>query len=117
MNYTLNFLETKLTKSDSDIDILISRLKHMKLMNKNMTVQQLKSNMDSIFTFKQDIKCIEKSLNKIYELYTQFLEEEIIKKVNMKKIRISTDISCFKNKKDKIKSILFTDVVPLLQYC
>ena len=34
----------------------------------------------------------------------------------MKKIRISTDISCFKNKKDKIKSILFTDVVPLLQY-
>lgn len=80
VNYTLNFLETKLTKSDSDIDILISRLKHMKLMNKNMTVQQLKSNMDSIFTFKQDIKCIEKSLNKIYELYTQFLEEEIIKK-------------------------------------
>ena len=35
----------------------------------------------------------------------------------MKNIRISTDISCFKNKKDKIKSILFTDVVPLLQYC
>ena len=80
VNYTINFLETKLTKFDSDIDILISRLKHMKLMNKNMTVQQLKSNMDSIFTFKQDIKCIEKSLNKIYELYTQFLEEEIIKK-------------------------------------
>ena len=72
VNYTLNFLETKLTKYDSDINILISRLKHMKLMNKNMTVQQLKSNMDSIFTFKQDIKCIEKSLNKIYELYTQF---------------------------------------------
>ena len=59
MNYTLNFLETKLTKSDSDIDILISWLKHMKLMNKNMTVQQLKSNMDSIFIFKQDIKVIE----------------------------------------------------------
>lgn len=52
----------------------------MKLMNKNMTVQQLNSNMDSIFTFKQDIKYIEKSLNKIYELYTQFLKEEIIKK-------------------------------------
>lgn len=77
---TLTFLENKLYQHDSDIDIIISLLKNMKLMNKNMTIHQLKSNMDTIFNIKNNIGCIEESLDKIYELYTQFLEEEIDKK-------------------------------------
>jgi len=51
-NDTLNFLENKLCEHDSDIDILISLLKNMKLMNKNMTIHQLKSNMDTILNIK-----------------------------------------------------------------
>lgn len=34
----------------------------------------------------------------------------------MKKIRISTDISCFKNKRNEIKRILREEVIPLLWY-
>ena len=79
-NDTLNFLETKLCQYDSDIDIIISLLKNMKLMNKNMTIHQLKSNMNSISDIKHNIEYIEESLDNIYELYTQFLEEEIDKK-------------------------------------
>ena len=79
-NYTLKSLEDKLYQYDSDIDILIYLLKNMKLMNKKLTIHQLKSNMNSIFDIKHNTECIEESLDKIYELYTQFLEEEIDKK-------------------------------------
>ena len=34
----------------------------------------------------------------------------------MKKIRISTDISCLKDKRDEIKLILQREVIPLLKY-
>ena len=34
----------------------------------------------------------------------------------MKKIRISTDISCMKDKRDEIKLILQREVIPLLKY-
>ena len=34
----------------------------------------------------------------------------------MKKIRISTDISCMKDKRDEIKLILQRSVIPLLKY-
>lgn len=77
---TLNFLENKLYQHDNDIDIIISLLKNMKLMNKNMTIHQLKSNMNSISDIKHNVEYIEESLDNIYELYTQFLEEEIDKK-------------------------------------
>jgi len=77
---TLNFLENNLYQHDTDIDIIISLLKNMKLMNKNMSIHQLKSNMDNISNIKHNIEYIEESLDKIYELYTQFLEEEIDKK-------------------------------------
>lgn len=77
---TLNFLENNLYQHDTDIDIIISLLKNMKLMNKNMSIHQLKSNMDNISNIKHNIEYIEESLDKIYELYTQFLEEEINKK-------------------------------------
>lgn len=80
MNDTLVSLENKLYQHDNDIDIIISLLKNMKLMNKNMTIHQLKSNMNSISDIKHNIEYIEESLDKIYELYTQFLEEEIDKK-------------------------------------
>jgi len=80
MNDTLVSLENKLYQHDSDIDIIISLLKNMKLMNKNMTIHQLKSNMNNISDIKHNIEYIEESLDKIYELYTQFLEEEIDKK-------------------------------------
>jgi len=76
---TLNFLENNLYQHDTDIDIIISLLKNMKLMNKNMSIHQLKSNMDNISNIKHNIEYIEESLDKIYELYTQFLEEEIDK--------------------------------------
>lgn len=79
-NDTLNFLENKLYQYDSDIDIIISLLKNMKLMNKNITIHQLKSNMNSISDIKHNIEFLEESLDNIYELYTQFLEEEIDKK-------------------------------------
>lgn len=79
-NDTLNFLENKLCEYDSDINIIISLLKNMKLMNKNMNIHQLKSNMDNMFNIKHNIECIEESLDKIYELYTLFLEEEIDKR-------------------------------------
>lgn len=79
-NDTLNFLENELYTYDNNIDILIYLLKNMKLMNKNMTIHQLKSNMNSILDIKHNIECTEESLDKIYELYTQFLEEEINKK-------------------------------------
>ena len=79
-NDTLNFLENKLYQYDSDIDIIISLLKNMKLMNKNMNIHQLKSNMNSISDIKHNIEYMEESLDNIYELYTQFLEEEIDKK-------------------------------------
>lgn len=79
-NDTLNFLENKLYQYDNDIDIIISLLKNMKLMNKNINIHQLKSNMNSISDIKHNIECIEESLDNIYELYTQFLEEEIDKK-------------------------------------
>lgn len=79
-NDTLNFLENKLYQYDSDIDIIISLLKNMKLMNKNITIHQLKSNMNSISDIKHNIEYMEESLDNIYELYTQFLEEEIDKK-------------------------------------
>ena len=77
---TLNFLENNLYAYDNNIDRLISLLKNMKLMNKNMTIHQLKSNMNSISDIKHNIECTEESLDKIYELYTQFLEEEIDKR-------------------------------------
>ena len=79
-NDTLCFLEDKLYAYDNNIDILISLLKNMKLMNKNITIHQLKSNMNSISDIKHNIECTEESLDNIYELYTQFLEEEIDKK-------------------------------------
>ncbi len=79
-NDTLNFLENKLYQYDSDIDIIISLLKNMKLMNKNINIHQLKSNMNSISDIKHNIEYMEESLDNIYELYTQFLEEEIDKK-------------------------------------
>lgn len=79
-NDTLNFLETELCQYDSAIDIIIALLKKMKLMNKNITIHQLKCNMNSIFDIKHNIEYIEEALDKIYELYTQFLEEEINKK-------------------------------------
>ena len=77
---TLTFLENKLYQHDNDIDIIISLLKNIKLMNKNMTIHQLKSNMNSISDIKHNIEYIEESLDNIYELYTQFLEEEIDKR-------------------------------------
>ena len=79
-NDTLNFLENKLYQYDSDIDIIISLLKNMKLMNKKLTIHQLKSNMNSILDIRHNIDYIDESLNNIYELYTQFLEEEVDKK-------------------------------------
>jgi hypothetical protein len=79
-NDTLNSLENKLYEYDSDIDTIIYLLKSMKLMNKNINIHQLKSNMDSISNIKHNVEFIEESLNKIYELYTLFLEEEIDKK-------------------------------------
>ena len=79
-NDTLVFLENNLYEYDNNIDTLISILKNMKLMNKNITIHQLKSNMNNILDIKQNIEGIEELLDKIYELYTQFLEEEIDKK-------------------------------------
>lgn len=79
-NDTLVFLENNLYEYDNNIDTIISILKNMKLMNKNITIHQLKSNMNNILDIKQNIEGIEELLDKIYELYTQFLEEEIDKK-------------------------------------
>ncbi len=79
-NDTLKSLENKLWEYDTDINTIISIFKNIKLMNKNMTIHQLKSNMNSISDIKHNIEYIEESLDKIYELYTQFLEEEIDKK-------------------------------------
>ena len=49
-------------------------------MNKKLTIHQLKSNMNSILDIRHNIDYIDESLNNIYELYTQFLEEEVDKK-------------------------------------
>ncbi len=76
--YTLQVLEDNVLEYDDKIKILIKFLQNLKL-NKKIGVKCIKENILSLNYVRENIDCLEEELQKIYELYTLCLEEEIDK--------------------------------------
>ena len=76
--YTLQTLEDNILDYDDKIKNLIKFLQNLKL-NKKIGIKHIKENILSLNSIKEDLNFLEDKLEKIYELYTLCLEEEIDK--------------------------------------